>query len=251
MMKFYYNLSIYLLQTAYWLAAFFHIKANQFVTGRRNIFLKLKDSFIENTSPVVWVHCASLGEFEQGRPLMELLKKAYPANKVLLTFFSPSGYEVRKNYHGADFIFYLPFDTPSYARRFIEITKPVLAIFIKYEFWYNYSAELKKRNTPLLSVSCIFRPEQFFFKPYGTLFRKILDNFNWFFVQNQESIKLLKSIGITNASVAGEPPVDRVYQITQQGQDIPIALKFKNSQKVVVIGNPWPQNIDTLAAFIK
>ncbi len=249
-MKLYYNLCIYLLQMTVWAASFFHSKANQFVTGRQNIFLKLRDAFLQTSSAVVWVHCASLGEFEQGRPLMELLKKIYPANKILLTFFSPSGYEVRKNYQGADFIFYLPWDTPSYARRFIEITKPVLAIFIKYEFWYNYSLELKKRNTPLLSVSCIFRSDQLFFKSYGTLFRKILDNFNWFFVQNQESIKLLKSIGITNASVAGDTRFDRVYQITQQGQDIPVALKFKDSQKVFVIGSAWPEDMDLLAAFI-
>ena len=250
MMKFYYNLSIHLLQIAYWIASFFHPKAKQFLTGRRNIFLKLKDSFIETTTRVIWVHCASLGEFEQGRPLMELIKKKYPDIKILLTFFSPSGYEIRKNYQGADAIFYLPWDTSSNARRFIEITKPVLAIFIKYEFWYNYSAELKKRNTPLLSVSCIFRPEQFFFKSYGSLFRKILSNFSWFFVQNQESIKLLKSIGINNASVTGDTRFDRVYQITQQGQDIPVANQFKDSQKVLVIGSCWPEDMDLLAAFI-
>ena len=144
----------------------------------------------------------------------------------------------------------MPWDTPSHAKRFIEITKPVLAIFIKYEFWYNYSAELKKRNTPLLSVSCIFRAEQLFFKSYGSIFRKILGNFSWFFVQNLESIKLLKSIGITNASVAGDTRFDRVYEITQQGQDIPVANQFKNSQKVFVIGSCWPEDMDLLAAFI-
>jgi 3-deoxy-D-manno-octulosonic-acid transferase len=235
---------------AVWAASFFHAKANQFVTGRKNILLKLKDALLPTTSPVIWVHCASLGEFEQGRPLMELLRKEYPAGKILLTFFSPSGYEIRKNYPGADYIFYLPWDTPSNAKQFIEITKPVLVIFIKYEFWYNYSSELKKRNTPLLSVSCIFRNEQIFFKPYGSLFRTILGNFNWFFVQNQDSIKLLKSIGIANASVAGDTRFDRVFQITQQGQDIPIALQFKDSQKVIVIGSAWPEDMDLLVAFI-
>src|SRR5258706_9053652 len=250
MMKFWYNLSIYLLQTTFWLAAFFHSKANQFVTGRRNIFLKLKNSFLRTTVPVIWVHCASLGEFEQGRPLMELLKKKYPASKILLTFFSPSGYEVRKNYQGADFIFYLPWDTPSNAKRFIEITKPVLAIFIKYEFWYNYSTELKKRNTPLLSVSCIFRSEQLFFKPYGSFFRKILGNFSWFFVQNQESIKLLKSIGITDVSVAGDNPFGPVHQKTHPALDIPVPPQFKDSEKIFFIGRCWPEDMDLLAAFI-
>jgi len=214
------------------------------------MFLTLKGAFSRTNSPVVWVHCASLGEFEQGRPLMELLKKKYPANKILLTFFSPSGYELRKNYQGADFIYYLPWDTPSNARRFIEIAKPVLAIFIKYEFWYNYSAELKKRNIPLLSVSSIFRNEQLYFKDYGFFFRKILENFSWFFVQNQESIKLLKSIGIENASVTGDTRFDRVYEITQQGQEIPAASQFKDSQKVFVIGSCWPEDMELLVPFI-
>src|SRR5262249_43550259 len=149
----------------------------------------------------VWVHCASLGEFEQARPIMEAIRKNHSSVCILLTFFSPSGYQVRKNYDGADGVFYLPLDTRANARKFVEITQPLLAIFVKYEFWLNYSIELKQRNIPLVSVSCIFRPDQVFFKSYGGVFRKILQNFDYFFVQNDESIKLLQSIGVRNASV--------------------------------------------------
>ncbi len=250
MAKFFYNVSIYLLQAVYWVVSLFYSKADLYVTGRRNIFIKLKEALGSSTAPIVWVHCASLGEFEQGRPLMELIKKKHPAYKILLTFFSPSGYEVRKNYQGADYIFYLPWDTPPNARRFVEITHPALAIFIKYEFWYNYSHELRSHEIPLISVSCIFRPDQIFFRPYGTIFRNILQNFSWLFVQNHDSVRLLKSIDISNTTVAGDTRFDRVYQITQQGQDIPLAHQFKNGEKTFVIGSAWPEDMDLLAAFI-
>ncbi|HEY0771954.1 MAG TPA: glycosyltransferase N-terminal domain-containing protein, partial [Sphingobacteriaceae bacterium] len=140
---------------------------------------------------MIWIHCASLGEFEQGRPIVEALKENYAAHKILLTFFSPSGFEVRKNFPLADYVFYLPWDTRANARQLVEAVDPVMAIFVKYEFWYHYAAELKKKNIPLLSVSSIFRTNQIFFRSYGALHRRILRNFTWFFVQNHESIKLL------------------------------------------------------------
>jgi 3-deoxy-D-manno-octulosonic-acid transferase len=231
-------------------AAFFHTKAGLFVDGRKGIFDKLKAALPLNNDPVIWVHCASLGEFEQGRPIMETFKRKYPSHKILLTFFSPSGYEVRKNYSGADFIFYLPWDSSSNARQFIRICKPVLAIFIKYEFWYHYSAELKRNSIPLISTSCIFRKDQIFFQWYGALSRKTLKNFNYFFTQNSESIDLLKKIGITNASVAGDTRFDRVYTITQNKEPINIAQRFKGNDKVFVIGSMWPEDFEVLTPFI-
>ena len=244
-----YNFFIRCLQCFIWIASFFNTKARAFVTGRRGLFSKLSLFSQDNQGPV-WVHCASLGEFEQGRPVIEVIRKNYPSTPILLTFFSPSGYEIRKHYPGADGVFYLPLDTPFYAKKFIEITKPILAIFVKYEFWYNYSNELKRQNIPALSISCIFRKEQIFFKSYGSLFRKILANFSFFFVQNQESIKLLKSIGITNATLAGDTRFDRVYQVTQQAKEILVAKNFKDSQKVFVIGSCWLEDLDLLAPFI-
>jgi 3-deoxy-D-manno-octulosonic-acid transferase len=199
---------------------------------------------------VVWVHCASLGEFEQGRPVIEALKREFPRYKILLTFFSPSGYEVRKNYAQADYVFYLPLDTPGNAKRWVETVRPRLAIFVKYEFWLNYSRELKRKNLPLISVSTIFRPSQVFFQSYGKTFRGILKNFNYFFVQTHESANLLKSIGINNYLLAGDTRFDRVYQITQSPEEIPVAKRFKGIEKVMVAGSCWPEDIDVLAPFI-
>jgi 3-deoxy-D-manno-octulosonic-acid transferase len=224
-------------------------KARAFVVGRKGVFQELSKFSVRYPRPV-WVHCASLGEFEQGRPVMEALKRAFPSARILLTFFSPAGYEVRKNYPGADGIFYLPLDTPSKARRFVDMTKPVLAIFVKYEFWFNYTNELKKRNIPVLSISCIFRKNQLFFKSYGSILRKILGNFTYFFVQNQASIELLKSIGFTNTALAGDTRFDRVYQVTQRGDDIRVARDFKGTQKVFVIGSCWPEDLEVLIPFM-
>jgi len=241
---------IWLLRLLYILAAPFHPKARLFVNGRKKIFSHLAASLQGNTHPLIWVHCASLGEFEQGRPIMEAFKRLNPDNKILLTFFSPSGYEVRKNYAGADYIFYLPWDLPGNAKKFIAIAKPSLAIFIKYEFWYHYTTELKKKSIPLISASCIFRPEQSFFKSYGSFFRRILKNFNHFFVQTPESMQLLNSIGITNTTLAGDTRFDRVYEITQKAEAIDIAKRFKDTDKLFVIGSLWPEDLDVLGPFI-
>jgi 3-deoxy-D-manno-octulosonic-acid transferase len=245
-----YNISIVILSALLKLASLFHPKAKAFVTGRRNILQSIKTALNVNKSPVVWIHCASLGEFEQGRPIVESIKNSYPAHKIFLTFFSPSGFEVRKTFPLADYVFYLPWDTRSNARQLVESVNPVIAIFIKYEFWYHYSTELRKKNIPLLSVSSIFRDSQIFFRSYGNLHRKILKNFTWFFVQNHDSIKLLNSIGFTNCAKAGDTRFDRVRKIQKSNEQISIVDTFKNNQKLFVVGSSWPEDLDVLIPFI-
>ncbi len=205
---------------------------------------------MHNQSPVIWVHCASLGEFEQGRPVIEDLRKLCPSHKIFLTFFSPSGYEVRKTYEQADWVFYLPWDTSKNAKQFLEAAKPVLAIFVKYEFWFHYTNELKKRNIPLISISSIFRKDQLFFKLYGNFYRTILSAFTYFFVQNEESLKLLRSIGIKEVTLAGDTRFDRVKSLVNQGEEIEIAKKFKDGRKTFVIGSCWPEDVEVLLPFI-
>ena len=244
-----YNFSMYALAGIFKAASLFNPKAKQFVSGRKGLFYELRKKFISGRYSWVWMHCASLGEFEQGRPIIESIKKQFPATKILLTFFSPSGYENRKDYQGADAIFYLPWDTAANAANFIKIVQPSLAIFIKYEFWYHYSNELKKKNIPLISVSCILRPDQVFFKPYGGLFRKILANFNHFFAQNQETVDLLARLNI-NATLAGDTRFDRVYEITQSAKEIDLAKRFKNGQKLFVAGSCWPADMEVLFPLI-
>ena len=245
-----YDLAIRIARFVYQLASLFHAKAQLFVSGRVGLFEKLKMAVEGSTGPLVWVHCASLGEFEQGRPIIEALKKENSSIKILLTFFSPSGYEVRKNYAQADYIFYLPWDTAQNAKRFIRITKPSFAIFIKYEFWYNYTAELKRNHIPIVSASSIFRPDQIFFKGYGSFFRGILKNFSHFFVQTPQSIDLLKQIGITQVTLAGDTRFDRVFEVTQQVATIEIAEAIKKNEKTFVVGSLWPEDLDVLAPFI-
>lgn len=249
-MLFLYNSALLFARIGYSIAGFFNPKAKAFNEGRNQIFKKLKTSFQNNTSPVIWIHCASLGEFEQGRPVIEKLKEEFPDHKILLTFFSPSGFEVRRNYDKVDYIFYLPWDTRKNASQFIEITKPVLAIFIKYEFWYHYSAQLKKRNIPLLSVSAIFRKDQLFFKSYGSFYRKILFNFSHFFVQNDESAKLLRFIKLANYTKAGDTRFDRVNELVKRATDLPTVTAFKGNEKIMVIGSCWPEDLDVLIPFI-
>jgi len=247
---FLYNLIIHLLIIGVRIVSVFNSKARALVSGRKNLLTTVQNTFASNTSPVAWIHCSSLGEFEQGRPIIERLRKEFPDHKLLLTFFSPSGYEVRKNYPGADYVFYLPFDTPSNARKWVEVTKPSLVIFVKYEFWFNYSEEIRKKNIPLISASAIFREDQVFFKGHGGLFRRILKNFDHIFVQNHSSLKLLQSIGINNATVAGDTRFDRVYEITSSKDRIEIAEKFKGNDKVMVAGSCWHEDIEVLVPFI-
>ncbi len=250
MQRLLYTISIHLLRIGFLLAYPFHSKARLFVTGRFNILKKKKKTFLSVNEKVVWVHCASLGEFEQGRPIIESIKKKHSHIKILLTFFSPSGYEVRKNYDQADFIFYLPWDTPAQAKEFVSLTKPVLAIFIKYEFWFHYTECLKKQPAKIISASCILRPNQIFFKNYGTIFRQLLQNFDYFFSQNSETKKLLNSIGIEHVEVAGDTRFDRVMEIISSGEEIAQAKRFKGSEKTFVIGSCWPEDMDVLAPFI-
>ncbi|MBX2962061.1 MAG: 3-deoxy-D-manno-octulosonic acid transferase [Cyclobacteriaceae bacterium] len=245
-----YTLAIGLLRFLYFVVGYFDAKANAFVSGRRNFFKRFQKAFAQENEPVVWVHCASLGEFEQGRPVIEKIKAEFPKHKILLTFFSPSGYEVRKNYTKADYIFYLPWDTQKNAVQFIDIANPILVIFVKYEFWNFYTQELKKRNIPLISISAIFRTQQLFFKSYGEFYRNMLKNFSWFFVQNDESVRLLKEINIKNVSRAGDTRFDRVNQLVKQDNEIPIAKNFKGMEKVMVVGSCWREDLDVLIPFI-
>jgi 3-deoxy-D-manno-octulosonic-acid transferase len=245
-----YNLFIIVFGVFVKIAALFNEKAKEFTRGRKNLFNNLSNSIRQNKAPLIWVHCASLGEFEQGRPIIEKLKREFPQYKILLTFFSPSGYNVQKNYDKADFVFYLPLDTPSNAWRFVSITKPTLAIFVKYEFWYHFCHELRNQGVPSISISSIFREDQLFFRSYGEFYRSILFTFSHLFVQNNESISLLKSIGVNHCSRVGDTRFDRVHQIVKQGDDIPIAHMFKGSERVFVIGSCWPDDMDVLIPFV-
>ena len=245
-----YNTGIFAYQALLRLVAPFNPKARKWVDGRddwaRQLALKLNG----NMSPLVWFHAASLGEFEQGRPVMEAFRNRYPDHKILLTFFSPSGYEVRKHYAGADFIVYLPSDTPANARQFVSLVKPRVALFIKYEFWYNYLNELSLAGVPAVSFSAIFRPSQLFFKPWGTFYRNTLRYFRCILVQNKESVDLLQSIGITNAILAGDTRFDRVADVAAAKKDIPIAQVFKAGQPLLVIGSAWQADMDVLIPFL-
>ena len=246
-----YTLGVFLLRALYRVAGWINPKAQKFRKGRKDQEPILKTTFpLPSSDVLVWFHCSSLGEFEQGRPIIEALKGWKPGLKILLTFFSPSGYEVRKNYEHADYIFYLPWDTRGNAQWFAETVRPNLAIFVKYEFWYHYSQALKNRNIPLISTSTILRPEQNFFKPYGSFFRRILKNFQFFFAQNQESVDLLKGIGITSVALTGDTRFDRVNQIVKNRSENSIAFHFKNKKKVMVIGSAWPEDMAVLVPFI-
>ena len=245
-----YNLSVFLIAKFIQLASLFHPKARAFVTGRKGVLNSIGKALDGNSAPVVWLHSASLGEFEQGRPVIEALKREFPGIRIFLTFFSPSGFEVRKDYPNADYVFYLPWDTKRNAKRLIAAVKPVLAIFVKYEFWFHYSRMLKKNNVPLLSVSSIFRRDQLFFSRLGSLPRRTLKNFSHFFVQNLESIRLLHTISQYNCSLAGDTRFDRVYSVVQHNEPIAIAEAFKNHEKTMVIGSCWQEDLDVLAPFI-
>jgi 3-deoxy-D-manno-octulosonic-acid transferase len=208
---------------------------------------RLQSAVASDKGNLVWMHCASLGEFEQGRPLLEAIRKSYPSKKVLLTFFSPSGYEVKKNYRGADHIFYLPMDSEKNAVGFIEATMPSLAIFVKYEFWYYFLSELGRKKIPTILVSGIFRKEQPFFRSYGSLWRSMLKNFTHFFVQTQESVVLLSSVGLDkNVSLSGDTRFDRVIEIAENSDHFPEIVKFCAGHRVLVAGSTWPEDEEVL-----
>lgn len=245
-----YNLFLWLYRVGARILGLFNKKAKLWVLGRMNIFSKLKNAFKENHAPIAWFHCASLGEFEQGRPLIEKLKKENPEYKILVTFFSPSGYEIRKNYSLADWVFYLPTDGKINAYRFMEIVKPSLAFFIKYEFWYFYLAELKKRNIPLFLVSGVFRTSQPFFKWYGAWQRKALTFFKHFFVQKKHSAILLQTLGFENATVTGDTRFDRVIATKNSWTSIESLEKFCGDKKVLVAGSTWEEDDLVLKHYV-
>lgn len=248
-MAFFYNIGIGAYNWAIHLAAPFNEKAGLLSKGRKEVWKKVQ-SIQRDTHRLIWFHAASLGEFEQGRPVIEKLKQAEPETKILLTFFSPSGYEIRKNYTGADYILYLPADNKKNAIRFIEALRPDAAVFIKYEFWYHYLHELYKRNIPVYLISAIFRPEQPFFKSWGKLHRKMLGFFKCLYVQDTQSVKLLHSIGIKQVLQTGDTRFDRVKQIADTAQDIEQVKQFCNGQPVVVCGSTWPPDEDILTDYI-
>jgi 3-deoxy-D-manno-octulosonic-acid transferase len=233
-----YNIIIYLYQLGVIITSLFNEKVRKMWQGERDAIRVLRQQ-IDPDARYVWFHAASLGEFEQGRPLMEELRRQHPEYKILLTFFSPSGYEVRKNYQGADIICYLPLDTITNARRFLRTIRPVMAFFIKYEFWYNYLHILKHRKVPVYSVSSIFRPEQVFFKWYGRQYGRVLKCFTHFFVQNEISRELLAKIGIHDVTIVGDTRFDRVLQIKEQTKRLPIVEAFRSSAPTMVAGSSW------------
>lgn len=247
-MKIFYDLGLLIYQFGVWVASFWNEKASKFKEGRHGLFELLEEK-VEKDGKYVWVHAASLGEFEQGRPIIEKIRRINPDYKIILTFFSPSGYEVRKNYDGADIVCYMPLDTSWNAKRFLDIVNPSCAIFVKYEFWMNYISGLKKRNVPTYIVSAIFRPEQVFFKWYGGWYRNILHCFNHLFVQNQKSLDLLASIGVHNATLTGDTRFDRVADIAAQSKNLPIVTAFKGDAKVIVAGSSWPKDEDIICAY--
>ena len=246
-----YNIGIYFYGAFIFLASLFNKKARMLRKGQQQAFAQLKKQ-IEPNARYVWFHAASLGEFEQGRPVIEQLKREKPETKILLTFFSPSGYEIRKNYAGADIVSYLPLDVPGNAWYFVNLVKPSKAIFIKYEFWPNYLLALQAENIPVVSISAIFRPEQVFFKDYGKWYKKLLLTFQHIFVQDKFSKELLQAHGINNVTVAGDTRFDRVYDLYQQAKQLPLIEEFvKGAEKVIVAGSTWPKDEELLVQYLR
>ncbi len=249
-MVFFYNVAIRLYYLLVAVASNFNAKAKLWIKGREDWDENL-ESMISPNYPTAWFHCASLGEFEQGRPLIEAYRDHYPGHKILLTFFSPSGYEIRKNYNGADYVSYLPLDTKKNAKKFISIARPVVAVFVKYEFWYHFLTQLNRNKIPTYVVSAIFRPSQVFFKWYGVWYRKFLKNFNHIFVQNRQSLILLQKIRLDNATEAGDTRFDRVYEAAENALDLPLLEEFSKNSTVLIAGSTWPKDEEIIGAYIK
>jgi len=244
-----YSIGIYIASFVIKLLALFNVKLKHGVLGRKNTF-KILENYINKDDKTFWFHCASLGEYEQGLPVFEALKAKHPNYKVVLTFFSPSGYEVRKNTKIADFVTYLPLDTKTNAKRFLDLINPDYIIFVKYEIWPNFLLEIKKRQLKAILISAVFRKNQSFFKWYGGWFKKQLKNIKWFFVQNEDSKGLLNSIGITNVKVSGDTRFDRVNKIASQKKNFPLIEKFASGHKVLLAGSSWPSDEKLLVGFI-
>ena len=231
----------------------FSAKTRKFVKGRRGLFKKLQEEKQEQTAsvPRFWFHCASLGEFEQGRPVMEALRQHYPQCQIILTFFSPSGYEVRRDYPGADLVTYLPLDGRKSARRFVELLQPTMAFFIKYEFWYGYLQALQERNIPALSVSTLLLPTYTPFRWYGGVHRKMILMMRHYFAQNPTTVALLQKLGVTDVTLSGDTRFDRAAALCQQAEEVPVAKAFRQSECVMVVGSSWPEDMDILLPLMK
>ena len=249
-MRFIYNLVIFFYRAIAWLISPFNGKARLWINGQKNWYMLL-DQKVDHNEKYIWIHCASLGEFEQGRPLIESIRKEKPLYKIVLTFFSPSGYEIRKNWPLADIICYLPADTPSNARRFIGLVNPGKVIFVKYEFWNNYISELSRRKIPLFLISGIFRKDQHFFKWYGGFFRAMLKKFTRIYVQDQLSQDLLKSIGLENFAASGDTRFDRVMQIAAEAKSIPQLEQFRGDERLFLAGSSWKPDEEIIARYIE
>ncbi|MGN7810661.1 3-deoxy-D-manno-octulosonic acid transferase [Flavobacterium sp. 22076] len=248
-MLFLYNLTIYIAGFFLKIIALFSPKIKLFVEGRKNVFSVLEEK-IKADDKTIWFHSASLGEYEQGLPVIEKIKEKYPSHKIIVTFFSPSGYEVRKNNTVADVTIYLPLDTKSNAKRFLKLVHPEFAFFIKYEFWLNYLNELEKSKTPTYLISGIFRDSQMFFKWYGGFYRKALNAFTYFFVQNERSKQKIEAIGFKNVIVSGDTRFDRVNAILERDNTLDYVENFKNNQLTIVIGSSWPKDEVLLIEYI-
>jgi 3-deoxy-D-manno-octulosonic-acid transferase len=248
-MLFIYNLVVLFAAQILKLLALFSPKIKLFVEGRKTVFQSIKDK-IHPDDHVFWFHAASLGEYEQGLPVIEKVKEQFPHHKIVITFFSPSGYEVRKNNAIADVTVYLPLDSKANAKQFLDVVHPEKVFFIKYEFWPNYLHEIKERNIPTYLISGIFREKQVFFKWYGGFYRNALRTFDYFFVQNEKSKILLQSIGFTNVKVSGDTRFDRVVAILEKDNTLDFIEQFKNNQTTIVIGSSWPKDEELLVNFI-
>ena len=256
--KLLYNLFLFLYSCGIRVIAIANPKARKWISGRRNIFATINEQLITVNLPTgeaggqpIWMHCASLGEFEQGRPLLEELKAANPAQKIVLTFFSPSGYEVMKDYKGADFVFYLPMDSPVNAKKFLDVVNPSMVLWVKYEYWFYYLSVLKERNVPTILVSGIFRKNQPFFKWYGNIWRKMLESFTHFFVQNDESKQLLETLGFKeNVMLNGDTRFDRVLEIAENFKAVAGIEKFCGDSQVIVAGSTWEEDEIELLHFV-
>lgn len=246
-MRFLYTIAIWLYGLVARIFALVDKKAKLWVDGRKGLLLQIQKDLKSNKDSIIWFHSASLGEFEQGRPLIEKLKAEHPQYKILVTFFSPSGYEIRKNDPLADYVYYLPEDTIANARAFVELVQPKCAVFIKYEYWYNYMNQLYKQGTPLIFISSIFRPSQSFFKFFGGWFLKHLDQVDHFFVQNPISQALLKEMGIDQVRITGDTRFDRVAKIAEQLAENPLVKKFKAGELLFLGGSTWPEDEKLMA----
>ncbi|MCF8358562.1 MAG: 3-deoxy-D-manno-octulosonic acid transferase [Prolixibacteraceae bacterium] len=249
-MRLIYNFGIRLLYLAIKIAAVKNNKARLWINGRKQLFKQIKQGK-DPAEKTIWFHCASLGEFEQGRPLIEEVRSKFPEKKIAVTFFSPSGYEVRKNYQGADYVYYLPLDTVRNAKKFIRILNPEKAFFIKYEYWYNVLFELKKQQVPVFFVSSIFRKDQIFFKKHGAFFCRMLGLVTHFFLQNKQSAALLDSINVHHYSVTGDTRFDRVAHVFENGHPLKVAEKFLNGSKAIIAGSSWKAEEALLLQFLR